>query len=134
MSLLRLERLQGVHPELVGVIQLAAQNCPCDLIVLEGGRTKDRQAKLKKAGASKTMNSRHLMQACGFFCAVDVAPVLDTDGDGDKEASWHWPHYHEIAKYIKAAAAKLRVRIVWGGDWRSFPDGPHWELSTREYP
>lgn len=132
--LLKEERLVGVHPELAGVVKLAAELCPFDLMVLEGERTRERQAALVKQKASKTMNSRHIKQKCGFACAVDLAPVLDTDGDGDKEASWHWPHYYEVAKYVKDAAATLGVPLTWGGDWKGFPDGPHWELPWSEFP
>jgi peptidoglycan L-alanyl-D-glutamate endopeptidase CwlK len=137
--LLKEERLDGVHPALIDVVKLAAElyaeETNQDVMVLEGGRTKEKQAALVKAKASKTMNSRHLMQQCGFFCAVDLAPVLDTDGDGDKEPSWHWPHYREFAKYVKDAAKTLEVNIQWGGDiWASFPDGPHWQLPWSEFP
>jgi len=136
--LLREERLDGVHPALVDVIKLGAelygQETGQDVTVLEGVRTKERQAELVAKKASRTMKGRHLVQACGFGCAVDVAPVLDTDGDGDKEVSWHWPHYHDLAKYIKDAAQTLDVPVEWGGDWKSFPDGPHWQLPWSEFP
>jgi len=132
--LLKEERLDGVHPALVDVVKLAAELYPQDLMVLEGVRTREKQAELVKKKASKTMNSRHLVQKCGFGCAVDIAPVLDTDGDGDKEPSWHWPHYHDLAKYVKDAAATLEVKLQWGGDWKGFPDGPHWELPWAEFP
>lgn len=131
--LLREERLDGVHPALIDVVKLAAELYPQDVMVLEGGRTKEKQAELVKQKASKTMNSRHLMQKCGFYCAVDLAPVLDTDGDGDKEPSWHWPHYHEFAKYVKDAAHSLDVPLEWGGDWK-WADGPHWQLPWSEFP
>jgi len=26
------------------------------------------------------------------------------------------------------------VPITWGGDWKSFKDGPHWELPHAKYP
>lgn len=127
--LLREERLTGVHPDLVRVVRRAAQDAPFDLIVLEGMRTKERQKKLVAQGASKTMESRHLTGH-----AVDLAPVLDTDGDGDKEASWHWPHYFTLAPIVKAAAEEEKVLLEWGGDWVSFKDGPHWQLPKRFYP
>jgi len=28
----------------------------------------------------------------------------------------------------------LRIPIEWGGDWKSFPDGPHYQLPRKEYP
>jgi peptidoglycan L-alanyl-D-glutamate endopeptidase CwlK len=35
---------------------------------------------------------------------------------------------------MKAAAAEEGVALVWGGDWKRFPDGPHFELDRRVYP
>ena len=123
------ERLQGVHPDLVRVVMLARQYTP--FIVLEGLRNVERQAKLVQIGASRTMNSRHITGH-----AVDLGYWLD-DGDGkveNGEIRWDWPLYHQQAAAMKAAAAHLGVKITWGGDWKSFPDGPHFELDRRFYP
>lgn len=68
-------RLQGVHPDLVRVVELARKSVP--FIVTEGIRTRARQVDLVARGASRTMNSRHLTGH-----AVDLAYWLDTDGDG----------------------------------------------------
>lgn len=124
-----LQRLTGVHPDLVRVMKRAISMSPIDFTVLEGLRTVERQKQLVAQGASKTMRSRHLTGH-----AVDVAPFLDSDGDGDKEVSWHWPHYAKLAPVIKQAAALEGVMIEWGGDWRSFKDGPHWQLGWKAYP
>jgi peptidoglycan L-alanyl-D-glutamate endopeptidase CwlK len=35
---------------------------------------------------------------------------------------------------MKQAATDLNVPIVWGGDWKSFRDGPHFELNRSKYP
>ena len=29
---------------------------------------------------------------------------------------------------MKQAAKELGVNIVWGGDWKSFKDGPHFQI------
>jgi peptidoglycan LD-endopeptidase CwlK len=115
--------LQGVHPDLVAVMQKALQEAPLDFAVIEGLRTHSRQRELVDRGASKTMNSRHLTGH-----AVDIVP-LDHNGN----ISWDWPLYHKLAPAVKKAAAELGVKIEWGGDWRSFKDGPHWQLSWKEY-
>ena len=117
-----LERLQGVHPDLVAVVKKAITLTEIDFTVTEGLRTKERQAQLVKAGASKTMNSRHITGH-----AVDVAAWVDG-------VRWDWPLYAKIAGAFKKAAADLGVPIVWGGDWKSFRDGPHFELDRRKYP
>jgi peptidoglycan L-alanyl-D-glutamate endopeptidase CwlK len=35
---------------------------------------------------------------------------------------------------VKAAAVREGVPIVWGGDWKSLRDGPHFELERKAYP
>jgi peptidoglycan L-alanyl-D-glutamate endopeptidase CwlK len=118
-----LSRLQGVHPDLVRVVKRAAAMSDLDFTVLEGLRTLERQKQLVKAGASKTMNSRHLTGH-----AVDIAPMLAG------AVSWDWPLYRRLAPIVKAAAVAENVPIEWGGDWRTFKDGPHWQLPFKGYP
>ena len=118
-----LSRLEGVHPDLVRVVKKAAALSDLDFTVLEGLRSVERQKQLVSQGASKTMNSRHISGH-----AVDLAPMIAG------EVRWDWPLYHKLAKVIKAAAADEKVPLVWGGDWRAFKDGPHWELPWAFYP
>lgn len=112
-----LRRLEGVNPDLIKVVKRAIQITPIDFIVVEGLRTKERQAYLVEKGASKTMNSRHLTGD-----AVDLAPIVDN------KVSWDWKHYYPLAEAIKQAAKEVKVEVEWGGDWKSFKDGPHWQL------
>jgi peptidoglycan L-alanyl-D-glutamate endopeptidase CwlK len=118
-----LARLEGVHPDLVKVVKRAIEITEVDFTVLEGVRTVSRQRQLVKSGASKTMNSRHLTGH-----AVDLGAWV-----GGK-VRWDWPLYYKIAAAMKQAAKELGQPIEWGGDWRSFKDGPHWQLPWREYP
>jgi peptidoglycan L-alanyl-D-glutamate endopeptidase CwlK len=123
------QRLAGIHADLLRVVERARLAIP--FIVVEGLRTRERQARLVAIGASRTMNSRHLTGH-----AVDLAYWLD-DGDGRPEAGelrWDWPLARKLAAAMKAAAMEERVALVWGGDWTSFPDGPHFELDRRIYP
>jgi peptidoglycan L-alanyl-D-glutamate endopeptidase CwlK len=117
------ERLKGVHPDLVRVFRRAARDGAPRFAVIEGLRTIKRQRELVAAGASRTMRSRHIH---GF--AIDIAPII-----GGK-ISWDWPAYHPLAAAIKKAATAERVTLTWGGDWRTFKDGPHWELPHASYP
>ena len=123
------QRLAGVHPDLVRVVERARLAVP--FIVVEGLRSRERQERLVTIGASRTLASRHITGH-----AVDLAYWLD-DGDGAPEAGevrWDWPLYRQMATAMKAAAADESVALVWGGDWKSFPDGPHFELDRRVYP
>lgn len=130
-NLIGAEKLVGVHPDLVRVIERAARECPIPLRVLDGVRTIEDQKRHVASGASQTMKSKHLPQADGYGHAVDIAPYFDLDGDGEVSSPelFSWQLYHRIAPYIKAAAKAEGVRLVWGGDWKSFKDGPHWELA-----
>jgi peptidoglycan LD-endopeptidase CwlK len=113
-----LARLAGVDPRLQTVIAAAAAICPTPFVVTEGLRSKARQEMLFAAGKSKTLNSRHLTGE-----AVDVACVIEG------VARWEWAYYESIAKAVKAAARQLGVDVEWGGDWATFKDGVHFQLS-----
>ena len=115
-----LQNLSGVHPDLVSVVKRAIEITEQDFSVIEGVRNIDRQRQLVKSGASKTMNSRHLTGH-----AVDIAPY---------PLSWDWEYLYPIEDAMKKAAEELEVDLEWGGDWESFKDGPHWQLSWRSYP
>lgn len=122
LSARSLARLEGVHPDLVRVVKRAIEITDVDFVVLEGIRSNERQAALVKAGASRTMDSRHITGH-----AVDLGAWVD------RRVAWDWPLYHEIAVAMLSAAKELKVPIVWGGNWKSFPDGPHFELSRKVY-
>lgn len=115
--------LQGVHPDLVDVVEAAIELTPVDFMITEGLRTAARQAELVRAGASRTLNSRHLTGH-----AVDVAAWVDG------QVRWDWPLYPRIAEAFKAAAKGRGVRLIWGGDWPRLRDGPHFELDRGAYP
>lgn len=116
-------RLTGVHPDLVKVVELALSYSPHDFTITEGLRSVARQRELKAAGASQTMNSRHITGH-----AIDFAVLV-----GGK-VRWDWPLYGQVAAAFKRAAKELNVPIIWGGDWASLRDGPHVELDRKRYP
>ena len=117
------ERLEGLHPDMVAVVERAIELTEIDFTVLEGLRTLERQKTLVARGASTTLNSRHITGH-----AVDLGAYVDG------EVRWDWPLYHKIAEAMKQAALELKVDMDWGGDWKSFPDGPHYQLSWKTYP
>ena len=116
-------KLIGVKPELIAVMERAIQITPVDFRITEGLRTVARQKALFAAGASRTMNSRHLTGH-----AVDVVALVGG------VVRWDWPLYPRIAEAVKEAALELRTPIIWGGDWPSLRDGPHFELDRKVFP
>ena len=115
-----LSNLEGIHPDLVAVVKRAICLTSQDFTVIEGIRSLARQEQLVASGASQTMNSRHLTGH-----AVDLVPY---------PVSWDWPLFYPIADAMKLAAEELNVDLEWGGDWRTFKDGPHFQLSWSQYP
>lgn len=124
-------RLKKVHPDLVRVVQRAAAlTAPSfGFVITCGIRTVEEQRKLVQAGASRTMRSRHLPgKTIGLSHAVDFAVTLNG------KVKWDWPLYAQLAVLVKQAAREVKVPIEWGGDWKGFRDGPHFQLPWDRYP
>ncbi len=121
-----MDRLKGVHVDLVRLVTEVAQSMadgPMAFMVIEGLRTKDRQAALVKAGASQTQKSRHLTGH-----AVDLGVLVDG------KLSWDIKPYRQLATAVKAKASSMGIPVVWGGDWKTLVDSPHFELDRKVYP
>ena len=113
------DRLRGVHPDLARLVRRARRTTTFS--VIEGLRSLDRQRDLVARGASRTMLSRHLTGH-----AVDLAPIpLDWT---NRES------FRALADVMAAAAAAEGVHLKWGGAFRGFFDGPHFELPEDQYP
>lgn len=102
------EKLKGVHPDLVKVLELAITYTKQDFSITEGVRTKEQQAIYVRTGKSQTMNSKHLVQKDGYGHAIDVVPY---------PVSWELEKFYPIADAIAKAAKELKVTVRWGGAW-----------------
>ncbi|MBB3769734.1 peptidoglycan L-alanyl-D-glutamate endopeptidase CwlK [Angulomicrobium tetraedrale] len=124
-----LDNLVGVHSDLVRVVHRGDTITSVGFIVTEGPRTLARQKQLVAAGAAQTLRSRHIPGGPDNVAhAVDVAAVVGG------QVRWDWPLYEKIAVAMKLAAQLEGVPVEWGGDWTSFKDGPHYQLSWSKYP
>jgi peptidoglycan LD-endopeptidase CwlK len=148
LSARSLKALQGVHPDLVKVVQQVILESPIDFVVIEGLRTMKRQQELVAAGASQTMNSRHITGH-----AVDLAAWVG-------EVRWDMGLYYQIAATVQKVSRYTAIPIRWGGCWlrldtatktpaqlvaeyaasrraagkKAFIDAPHFELPAGSYP
>lgn len=144
------ERLAGVHPDLVFILEQSLMNSPIDFGVTEGLRSLERQEELVAKKLSQTMNSKHLKQEDGWGHAVDLVPYADG------KPSWDWDHILQMASAIQTTVVvnqPMVPAIRWGGAWTSlnttrsvkdlkdayvdrcrkvgktpFLDGPHFEI------
>ena len=143
-------KLEGVHPQLVAVVEGAIKLTKVDFGVTYGVRTIAEQEKLVAAGRSQTMKSKHLIQDDGFSHAVDVVAYDGSD------VVWELNVYDDICDAFKVAARDVGISIKWGAAWsegdirsyegtaedamnayidlrrsqgrRPFIDGPHFEV------
>ncbi|NRT56448.1 M15 family metallopeptidase [Sphaerotilus uruguayifluvii] len=145
-----LKELTGVHDDLVSVIRRAAELSAEEFAVHDGIRTLEEQKELVRAGASQTLDSRHLTGH-----AVDLVPVING------KLRWEWDPIYRIADAVRTAAKELEIPLRWGGAWdidftssndhtedlvadysarrkragkKVFLDGPHYELPKAKYP
>lgn len=117
------KNLQGVNPALIAVARRALELSPVDFGITEGLRTMERQREMLRTGKSQTLKSRHLTGH-----AVDVVAYLGAN------ISWEWKYYEQIAAAFKQAGKELGTVIEWGGDWKTLKDGPHFQLSVKDFP
>jgi peptidoglycan L-alanyl-D-glutamate endopeptidase CwlK len=117
------EKLSKVHPDLIRVVNKAITITSVGFQVTEGLRTLARQRQLVAAGASQTLKSRHLTGPAGELVATVNGKIR-----------WDWPLYYKLADAMKQAAIFEHVPIEWGGDWKTFKDGPHFQLPWKQYP
>jgi len=145
-----LNKLNGVHPDLVAVVKRAIEITDVDFGVTYGVRTVEEQEKLVASGRSQTMKSKHLIQDTGYSHAVDLVAYDGSD------AVWEINVYDNICDAMARAADELEVPVKWGAAWsegdirfyedtaedamnayidlrrsqgrRPFIDGPHFEL------
>lgn len=120
LSTRSLKNLEGVRQELVEVVQFAITVTKVDFGVIEGLRTVERQRELVAAGASKTMNSKHIKGH-----AVDLMAYIGS------RASWELNLYDDIADAMRLGAIEVGVPIRWGAAW-NIPDIREWDGSMQD--
>jgi len=145
-----LKELNGVHPDLVTIVQRAIEITVQDFAVHDGLRTLEDQKKLLERGASQTLNSRHITGH-----AVDLVPYING------KLRWELEPMFDIAEAMRTAALELNFPLIWGGAWhieltktsdspedlvtdyitlrreqskKPFVDGAHFELPRSIYP
>lgn len=116
------QRMEGIHPLLIGVANRALSYGVMDLTVppFGGLRTLEDQKKLVAKGASKTLNSLHRPQSTGYGHAIDLVPYpVDWD---------NLYRFVLMGTLMFRAANEMGVPLEWGGHWRKFKDYPHFQL------
>ena len=116
-----LGKLSEVNPDLQKLVKNAIGLSTIDFGISEGMRTKERQQILYDTGKSQTMNSRHL-----------TGHAVDVYAWKDGAVSWEFEDYETINVAFSQAAKLTNTLYVWGGSWKTFKDGPHFELKREK--
>lgn len=87
-------------------------------------RTPEEQSKLFKQ-RPKVTNANAWQSIHNYGLAFDIVLLYDKDNNGTFEsASWNVnKDWMQVVDYFKSKG------WVWGGDWKSFKDAPHFEKS-----
>lgn len=105
------QKLEGVHPKLVAVVERAVSITTQDFLVFCGARSLNEQKELYKLGKSRTLTSRHLVQPDGYAHAVDLVAW---------STGMRWSPsdlYYQIARAMRTSAETEGVEVTWGGAW-----------------
>lgn len=126
-----LDKLKGVHPDLIRVVKRAITITSQDFLITCGVRTPAEQRRLYAQGRTTpgpkvtwTLISNHFVKSDGYGHAVDLCPYPVDWTDLRK--------FDAITRAMKQAAKDVGVVIVAGADWKT-PDRPHFELDQRVY-
>ena len=106
-----LDKLDGVHPDMVAVVKRAIELTDVDFGVTYGVRTYAEQEELYNSGRSQTMNSKHLIQDDGYSHAVDLVAYFGSN------VSWELNVYDDICDAMKEAAEEVGCPLKWGAAW-----------------
>lgn len=105
------KRLLRVRKDLAQVLREAQPMLPFQMRITCGARTPEEQRVLYEMGKTRTMNSRHFIQADGFSHAADVVALFKGEPD------WSSEHFFTIASAVRSVAIASGVRVTWGGIW-----------------
>ena len=140
-----IEKMKGVHPNLIELKKKAIGDSPYDFKIVQGLRTAEYQNSLYQQGRTKpgkivtkldgySRKSNHQAKADGYGHAVDIAVCGHYDQNGNyvkyttDAEMFDNKKLVEISRHVKAVAKEMGMEIVWGGDWKTLYDTPHYEL------
>ena len=157
LSQTSLDKLEGIHPNLVNFLKELILISPWDFKITAGVRTAEEQNKLYQQGRTTKgikvtkvdgykQKSNHQIKFDGFGYAVDIGVLIkekvkvkvkENGKEIEKEVekivykgSWKDFHYYQdIYNVAREKGLLEKYRIEWGGNcWKSFKDAPHWQI------
>ena len=120
-------RLQNVNSLLIVIVADGIKDSPFDFGIPQHGgkRTADEQnllfKQIPKVTNADGFDKRSYHQSGNAF---DIFAYVDG------KASWETKYLEPIARHLQSVAKeKYKIDLKWGGDFRSFKDMPHFQIS-----
>ena len=118
-----LDRLKGVKQVLIDICIEASKDSPYEFQIppFGGLRTAEEQHGLflKKVSKCDGYNKKSYHQTGKAF---DIFLMING------AASWDKQKLTVVARHIQAVALDHKLKLDWGGDWKSFKDMPHFQI------
>lgn len=120
--------LATAHEDLQEIFGIVVKHKDC--IILQGFRSAEAQQAAFDSGKSKAPPGKSPHNSSPSY-AIDAAPypIPDWNNPDPKVQAQVLKEFREFAIFVKGVAAGLGVDLTWGGDFKSFPDSPHFELT-----
>lgn len=110
-------RLDGAHPLLRDLFAAVALKTP--IVVLDSQRGRMAQERAFALGHSRA----HFGQSAHNWSPAIALDVVPDPIDWNDAA-----RFRALATMVKTEAKARNIPLVWGGDWTSITDMPHYEL------
>ncbi len=126
--------LDECHPKLSLLFREVIQHYDCTIYEGKRDQIKQNEYYRRKLSKVKWPNSKHNTEPLSR--AVHAAPWIPGIG-----IDWNDEERHRyFAHFVLGVAAKMKIDIIWGGDWdhdwdtrdQRFHDLDHYELKTKE--
>lgn len=121
------EELSRVNPILKQLAEEAIKISTVDFGIIRGGglRTEEQQYQYYKEGKSRCDGKRNKSYHQSGN-AVDLVPYIDG------AYTWSNPEaFNAIHRAVMTVWSRIntgKYRLIWGSDWSTFKDSPHYEL------
>lgn len=111
--------LDKLHPNLKSILMEVAKIEDIYILCSFRGETEQNKAFLEKKSKAKFGQSPHNFNPA---LAFDIAPFPLNWNDIES--------FKKLSVIVLSVSKKMNIGLVWGGDWKSFKDYPHYELKN----
>jgi peptidoglycan L-alanyl-D-glutamate endopeptidase CwlK len=124
------DRLKGIKPVLIEIIEAAIVTSPIDFGIPQDGGLRSAYRQNEMYAQGRTKSGAKITNADGFkkISRHQSGEAFDIYAFVDGKASWDIKHLTTAARHLQAVALTFGVELEYGGDWTKFKDYPHLQM------